>query len=121
MISGNVQNLLLEENPEEEGKTGSALAVTIEKGMRTVLSTVSRASPGFKDATKLLQPPSNRATLGTSRHRSISHPDAPSSPRQETSESDKKKPNTDELSPEDKTVSSSRIVQQADDHFEQVV
>ena len=41
--SSNIQNLLLEEEAEEED-VGQILASSIEKGMRTVLSTVSRAS-----------------------------------------------------------------------------
>uniref|UniRef100_A0AC35FN88 G-protein coupled receptors family 3 profile domain-containing protein n=1 Tax=Panagrolaimus sp. PS1159 TaxID=55785 RepID=A0AC35FN88_9BILA len=42
--SSNIQNLLLEEEETNEEDVGSVLASSIEKGMRTVLSTVSRTS-----------------------------------------------------------------------------
>lgn len=96
--------------------------------MRTVLSTVSRASPGgfnIKDATKLLQPPPNRATLGGNlRHRSTSHSGTPSPHLESTSshhENNKKSPTTNESKEpaEDKTIASSAL-SPSDDRFEQV-
>ena len=44
MNSANMQNMLLEEEEASEEDVGSVLASSIEKGMRTVLSTVSRTS-----------------------------------------------------------------------------
>lgn len=117
-MSGNVwQNLLLEENLDEEDNTGTMLAGTIQKGMQTVLSTVSRASPGF-NPTKLLQPPSNRATLGTLRHRSTSHSGTPSAHPETSHENNKKASVKENKEPaEDKTISSATS---SDDRFEQV-
>jgi hypothetical protein len=118
MISGNVQNLLLEENLDDEDNGSNILAGTIEKGMRTVLSTVSRASPAsfnIKDTSKLLQPPSNR--IGTLRHRSTSHTGTAATHQPDTisHENNKKIAESKDAIIEDKTVSSS-----SDDKFEQV-
>lgn len=113
MISGNVQNLLLEENLDEDENTGNLLAGTIEKGMRSVLSTMSKASPAnfnIKD-TKLLQPPSNR--IGTLRHRSTPH--TVTHQLDTSSYDNNKKVAESKDTIEDKTVSSA-----SDDKFEQV-
>ncbi|KAI6203700.1 G-PROTEIN-RECEP-F3-4 domain-containing protein [Aphelenchoides besseyi] len=110
-----VQNMLLEENLEDEDTAASAIANTIEKGMRSVLSTVSRASPGFnvRDTTKLLQPPPTSRMSGSNlRHRSMS------ASRQKSEDGANDQDTSKEVleaTPIDETVLS------ADDRFEQLL